>query len=149
MLRFGLCNSLYVVRGSSMEPSFFDGDLLLVAGPRRNLRRGEVVIVRIPGDADAGWQVKRIVGLSGDRVSFQCGLLYINGLHHPEPYLRGLPADLGTRSRSWRVESDECMVMGDNRAHSSDSRQSGPIPLTSLTGVVVMRLWPIGRGKRG
>ena len=149
MLRFGLRNSLYVVRGASMEPSFFDGDLLLVARPRRRLRRGDVVIVRIPDDADAGWQVKRIVGLAGDRVSFECGLLHINGSHHPESYLGGLPADLGARSRSWRVESGECMVMGDNRAHSSDSRESGPVPLTSLTGLVVMRLWPIGRGRRG
>lgn len=149
MLRFGLRNSLYVVRGASMEPSFFDGDVLLVAGPRRDLRRGEVVIVRIPDSSGAGWQVKRIVGLAGDRVSFECGLLYINGLHYPEPYLGGLPADLGARSRSWHVRSGECMVMGDNRVHSSDSRESGPVPLTSLTGVVVMRLWPIGRGRRG
>ena len=148
MLRFGLRNSLYVVRGSSMEPSFFDGDVLLVSGPRRSLRRGDVVIIRIPDDAGAGWQVKRIVGLAGDRVAFECGLLYINGAHHPEPYLGGLPADSGARSRSWLVEFDECMVMGDNRAHSSDSRESGPVPLTSLTGVVVMRLWPIGGGRR-
>lgn len=148
MLRFGLRNSLYVVRGASMEPSFFDGDVLLVAGPQRKPCLGDIVIVRLPDDAGAGWQVKRIVGLAGDRIAFECGLLYINGAHHREPYLGGLPADLGARSRSWRVGSGECMVMGDNRARSTDSREFGPIPLTSLTAVVVMRLWPIGRRRR-
>ena len=147
MLYPGRRRLLYVVRGTSMEPSLFDGDVLLVTRLRRHLRRGDVVIVSPPAGTDAEWQVKRVVGLPGDRVSFECGLLYINGTHHREPYLRGLPADLGTISRSWLVGSDEFIVLGDNRAHSTDSRIFGPIPMTCLSGVVVARLWPIGGGR--
>ena len=137
---------LYVVRGSSMEPSLFDGDVLLVTGRRRQLRRGDIVVVNSPDGTDVGWHAKRVVGLAGDRVSFECGLLYINGEHHPEPYLGGLPADVGLRSRSWLVGRDECIVLGDNRAHSTDSRSFGPIPVTRLAGVLTIRLWPLGRG---
>ncbi len=134
---------MYIVRGSSMEPSLFDGDVLLVRRLRRGPRHGDVVIVNASKATDSGWQVKRIVGVAGDRVSLEGGLLYINGQHHPEPYLNGLPADLGTRTRSWLVGTDECMVFGDNRAHSTDSRDWGPIPLARLAGVAVVRLWPI------
>ena len=115
---------LYVVRGSSMEPSMFDGDVLLS-------EESDIVAtlsVSTEGRIDVEWQVKRVVGLPDEMVSFECGLLFINGTHRPEPYLAGLPADLGTRSRSWLVDSDEFIVLGDNRAHSTDSREFGPVP---------------------
>ena len=144
LLRFDLRHSLYVVRGSSMKPLLFDGDVLLVRRLSRQPQRGDVVIASPSGRSNAAWQVKRVVGLPEDLVSFECGLLYINGEHHSEPYLFGLPADLGATSRSWRVGPDQCVVLGDNRAHSTDSRDFGPIPLTSLAGIAVIRLWPIG-----
>ena len=144
MLYLGLRPLIYVVRGGSMEPSLVDGDVLLVTRFSRHLRRGDVAIISSTGDMDTGWHVKRVVGLSGDQVSFDGGLLYINGDHHPEPYLGGLPADIGLRSRSWRVGPDECMVLGDNRAHSTDSRDYGPVSLTCLAGIAVVRLWPLG-----
>ena len=138
---------LYVVRGASLEPSLFDGDVLLVRRIRRKPRRGDFVVVSTEGRKDVEWQVKRVVGLPDEVVSFECGLLFINGIHGPEPYLAGLPADLGTRSRSWLVGSDEFIVLGDNRAHSTDSRDFGPVPMQSLVGVAVARPWPPGRGK--
>ena len=147
MLCFGLRRSLYVVRGSSMEPSLFDGDVLLVRRPVRQLRRGDVVVVNVSDMSKGRWQVKRVVGLPEDFVSFECGLLFINGEHHPESYLGGLPADIGARSRSWAVGLDECMVLGDNRAHSTDSRDWGPIPLAHITGVAAIRLWPLKAGR--
>ena len=143
MLSLDLRPLMYIVRGSSMEPSLFDGDVLLVRRPRRVPRRGDVVVVNPSGATDSGWQVKRVVGLAGETISFEDGLLYINGLHRPEPYLGGLPADPGIRSRSWLVGTDECMVLGDNRAHSTDSRDWGPIPLARLIGLAVVRLWPL------
>ena len=148
MLHFDLRHSLYVVRGSSMEPSLFDGDLLLVRRLNRQLRRGDVVVVDLSDASDVRWQVKRVVGLPEDLVTFECGLLYINGLRHTEPYLGGLPADLGTRSRSWLIGSDECILLGDNRAHSTDSRDWGPVSSTRLGGVAVVRLWPPQVGRR-
>ncbi len=146
MLRFEPRHSLYVVRGSSMKPSLLDGDILVVRKLNRKLRRGDVVVVDLPSSSDTRWQVKRVVGLPDDQVSFEDGLLHVNGKHLREPYLFGLPADLGANSRSWRVGPDECMVLGDNRAHSTDSREFGPVPLASLAGIAVVRLWPlIGR----
>lgn len=126
-----------------MEPSLFDGDVLLVRRLNRQLRRGDVVVVHISDRSKGQWQVKRVVGLPNDHISFGDGLLHVNGEHHPEAYLGGLPADLGTTSRSWQVGPGECLVLGDNRAHSTDSRDFGPIPSTNLAGIAVIRLWPL------
>lgn len=126
-----------------MEPSLFDGDVLLVRRQRQAPVRGDVVVLDSTSDSNKGWQVKRVVGLAGDRISFESGLLYVNGLYHPEPYLGGLPAELGTKSRTWLVDPGECMVFGDNRAHSTDSRDWGPIPMARIAGVATIRLWPL------
>ncbi len=126
-----------------MEPTLLDGDVLLVNRLRERPQRGDIVVFNPSGTLDGGWQVKRVIGIEGDSVSFECGLLYLNGLHHAEQYLGGLPADPGTGSRSWHVAPGECMVLGDNRAHSTDSRAWGPIPMTQIAGVASIRLWPI------
>ena len=33
--------------------------------------------------------------------------------------------------------------MGDNREHSQDSRELGPIAMSSLEGRAIFRLWPL------
>ena len=126
-----------------MEPSLHDGDLLLVRRPRAAPLRGSIVIIDTP--RDNGWQVKRVVGLPGERVTFDDGLLFINDVHHTEPYLGGLPAYLGLDRTSFPVGDDRYFVLGDNRAHSSDSRSFGPIAANRIVGIVIARLWPLVR----
>jgi signal peptidase I len=41
--------------------------------------------------------------------------------------------------------ADGLWVVGDNVAHSADSRQFGPLPATRLRGRVVCRYWPPSR----
>ena len=74
-----------------MEPLFSAGDVLLVTGARRKPDRGRVVVVAMPLGTCPRWQIKRVVGLPGDRLTLDGGLLFINGTHYPEPYLKGLP----------------------------------------------------------
>ena len=99
----------------------------------------------MPESSGPRWQIKRVVGLPGDCVSLQDGLLFINGARHVEPYLRGLPAALGAFSESWRVGDRQVFVMGDSRAHSTDSRQWGAIPAARVVGTAALRVWPPGR----
>ena len=91
---------LYIVRGDSMEPSFRDGDQLVV-NPRAYRRsapnRGDVAVVcdpRLP----ARKELKRIVGLAGEEVRLEDGLLHVDGAVLGEPYLAGLPSTLS----GWR-----------------------------------------------
>ncbi len=128
-----------------MEPSIYDGDLLLVSKPRRAPRRGRIVVIDAPGDSGPRWQVKRVVGLPGDRLTFEDGLLFINGNPHAEPYLRGLPAYLGLDKMNFHVGAGRYFVLGDNRAHSEDSRSFGAIGMNRITGILAARLWPLSR----
>ena len=128
-----------------MEPSLYDGDLILVRKPRSAPRRGRIVVIDAPRENGPRWQVKRVVGLPGDTVTFDDGLLFINGAPRPEPYLGGLPAYLGLDRMNFVVGDDRYFVLGDNRAHSDDSRAFGPIAANRIAGIFVARLWPLVR----
>ena len=128
-----------------MEPTLSDGDLLFVLNPRWGARRGQIVVAEMRAASGPRWRVKRIVGLPGESLTFEDGLLFINGTHHAEPYLRGLPAYLGLDSMRFEVGDHHYFLLGDNRAHSDDSRSFGSIEDVSIVGIVACRLWPAFR----
>ena len=139
----------YVVRGSSMEPSFEAGDRLLASRvlDRTDLSRGDVIIVQDPRNVGKP-RLKRLVGMPGEELRIFEGLLYLDGVHLPEPYLGGLPASIGLGDRSWQMKKDEYFVLGDNRSHSTDSRDFGPIGLAHIVGRVWLQYWPFHKLRR-
>ena len=137
---------IYRVRGRSMFPSICEGDTLLVntSAAKAGRSRGEIVVYRNPG-ANPAHSLKRIIGLPGEEIRMRDGMLFIDGEHHVEPYLRGLPAAVGLGDRSWRVGAGEYFVMGDNRAYSTDSRHHGPVGANTIVGRASLRIWPPDR----
>lgn len=137
---------LYRVKGNSMLPTLRLGDCLLTrpADPARPPPRGSIVAVAVCARAGER-MLKRIVGLPGERIALEDGMLYINGRRYAEPYLRGMPSTLGLRPSTTTLGEDEYFVMGDNRPHSADSRHYGPITLPEIEAVALMRIWPPGR----
>lgn len=138
-----LVSGHYVVRGPSMRPAFEPGQRLLVSpklgeGPAR----GDAVIVRDPRDGGARY-LKRVVGLPGEQVRIEDGLLYLDGERVEEPYLGGLPALVGLGETAWTLGSDEYLVMGDDRVRSTDSREFGALGREAVMGKVWFRYWPL------
>ena len=128
-----------------MSPTLRDGDVALVAKRGRSLSRGRIAVVRADAAAGAAGgmvQVKRVVGLPGERVELREGSLFIDEAHRPEPYLGGLPANVGLDRAEWRLGAGEYFVMGDNRARSVDSRRYGPVGEDAVLGVLAARIWP-------
>jgi signal peptidase I len=135
------------VKGESMLPSFRRRELLIVkTGAYRSASpfRGDPVIVRAPGDR-ARHFLKRVVGLPGEEVRLSEGMLFVDGERLAEPYLGGLPASPGLVENAWNLGDGQCFVMGDNRAHSTDSRDFGPVGYEDVLGRVWFRVWPPGR----
>ncbi len=131
-----------------MEPAILPGQWLLVnlgAYSRTGPRRGDLVIAESPEPNSPSRRVlKRVVGLPDESLTIEDGSLYLNGEHHPEPYLAGRPADLGRGNQSWTLGREEYFLMGDNRAHSIDSRRLGPFTRSGIVGKVWLRIWPPG-----
>ena len=138
---------LYGVRGQSMSPSLRPGDYLLVrtaATSTRTPARRDIVVVNARA-GEEGELLKRIVGLPGDHIAFTEGTLLINGERLTERYLRGLPPYSGLDRSDFTMGDDEYFVMGDNRAHSTDSRHYGPVQRSHIEGRAICRMWPLHR----
>ena len=103
------------------------------------LDRGDLVALRDP--SGAGSIVKRVVGLPGDVVEIQDAVLLVGGAPVAEPYadLSGID---GVFYGPVTVPAGSVLVLGDDRGRSVDSRDFGPVPVSGVTGRVLLRLWP-------
>ncbi len=88
--------------------------------------------------------IKRIVAESGDKVEIKNGYLYINDIKQNEDYLK---EEQSTKpkfiSYPYIVPEGEFFVLGDNRLHSTDSREFGSISKDKILGKVSFRIWPL------
>lgn len=140
----------FLVSGQSMEPTFHDGNYLLIDEVAYRLRepeRGEVIVFRYPGDHKS-FYIKRIIGLPGERVVVSGGKVTVypandkGGETLSEPYI--MPGG-GPVSGAYEtvLDPDTYFVMGDNRGFSYDSRNWGPLKRSEIIGLVRLRLWPV------
>ena len=128
------------VDGFSMRPTLQDGEYILVnklAYKFTEPMRGDIVVFVFPINPEEDL-IKRIIGLPGDTITVQDGLLSINGVAMDEPYINAPPAYNGT----WQVSEGELFVLGDNRNDSRDSHQWGLLPVENIIGRAVLIYWP-------
>ena len=128
------------VDGFSMRPTLQDGEYILVnklAYKFGEPQRGDIVVFVFPVNPEEDL-IKRVIGLPGDTISVQDGVLSINGVAVDEPYINAPPAYDG----SWQVSEGELFVLGDNRNDSRDSHQWGLLPIQNVIGRAVVIYWP-------
>ncbi|AGC68213.1 signal peptidase LepB [Thermoclostridium stercorarium subsp. stercorarium DSM 8532] len=85
--------------------------------------------------------IKRIIAVEGDEIDIHDGKVYINGELLEEPYVKGITPEMGMEY-PLTVPEGYVFVMGDNRENSLDSRTFGPIPVTSIEGKAIFRVFP-------
>lgn len=142
-----------LVDGRSMTPTFEHLDYLIAEQDflvRNKYRRGDVVYFRPPEGAmheDRGYFVKRIIGVPGDTIEIQGGMVYVNDEPIDEPYKADVPTQEGTMTGKLTLDEDEYFVMGDNRnpGGSYDSRFFGPLQSDHIRGVIVLRAFPFSK----
>ena len=139
----------FIVQGASMEPNFYHNEYLIIdqiTYEFRDIERGEVVVFIPPTDED-DFYIKRIVGLPGETVMIEDGIITIMNDEHPrgevldeeyiESYTYGnVDVELG---------EGEYYLLGDNRMHSYDSRHMGPIEESAIIGRAWFRGLPVDR----
>lgn len=74
------------VSGTSMQPTFEDGDRL-IAYRHSQLKRGEVVVIDAP-DEPGQFYIKRIIATPGEKVVAKNNEIYINGKKISQNYLK-------------------------------------------------------------
>jgi len=134
----------FIVKGQSMEPNFEDSNYLIVdelSYRFRDPQRGEVVVFRYPRNVSQRF-IKRIIGLPGEKIEIEAGVVMVNGkiLDESEYFPSGVQT-LGNIQIS--LDENEYFVLGDNRISSFDSRQWGTLPRKNIIGRVYFRAWPI------
>ena len=89
--------------------------------------------------------IKRVIGVEGDHVVIKDGKVYVNDIEQEESYLQDnvVTTSLGGAYTDIVVPKDCVFVMGDNRPHSTDSREFGCIPLEKVESKVSIRFWPL------
>jgi signal peptidase I len=135
----------FAIPSESMAPTLRPGDHVLVEKLSYRFgspHRGDLVVFKAPDGSSLA--VKRVVGLAGDRVAIEDGVLAVNGHREKEAYVDQSQVD-SVYFGPVVVPRGDVFVLGDNRADSHDSRDYGAVPRRSLIGRVLVTLWPLFR----
>lgn len=137
------------VKGNSMLPNFHNGEYLLtdkVSYRRHTPARGDVIVFRAPVDENLDF-IKRVIAVGGDKIMIKQNDVYLNGQVLDESlYLSSgdttHPGQFLKEGQEYQVPDGTVFAMGDNRTHSSDSREWGPVPNQNIIGRAFFRYWP-------
>ena len=137
------------VSGHSMETTLSDGDNLIVdkiSYRFRDPERFEIIVFPFQYEEHT-YYIKRIIGLPGETVQVIDGYVYINGEVLDENYGLEVMDDPGIAAEPITLGEDEYFVLGDNRNHSSDSRDPsvGVLHRDDIMGRAWIRIWPFDK----
>lgn len=131
--------TVLIVKGDSMRPNYWDGDVLMIDRVAYRLNRphrGDPISLYFPGEVEKKF-MKRIIGLPGEAVTIKQNQVFINQKLLNEPYIKNIPT---VPDMDIKLHDDEYFVLGDNRDVSSDSRIWGPLPKEYIIGATTERL---------
>lgn len=139
----------FIVSGTSMVPTFHDSEYLIVDEISYRVedpKRGDVIVFRFPHNPSV-FYIKRVIGLPGETVEIEKGVVTIKNEENPdgikidEPYVSAIVDD--GRDMTVTLKETEYFVLGDNRPASSDSRSWGPLDEKYIIGRTLVRVLPI------
>lgn len=142
-----LIASPFIVRQTSMFPTFKDGNYLIVDKISYRFtppQRGDVVVFKPPFSEET-YYIKRIIALPGETVEIKDNIVKIKNNEYPDGFILEEKYVSSKRNDEVTLTLTEAnyFVMGDNRAASSDSRNWGSLPFDHISGKAILRLFPI------
>lgn len=128
------------IEGTSMEPTLYNGDIVLLMKTTR-FERSEL--------CGFAWNnkllIKRVIGIPGDWIEIDTdGTVYLNGEKLDEPYVQQHAFGECDLEFPFQVPQEQYFVIGDMRESSIDSRNTliGCIPEGQIVGKIFFRIWP-------
>ncbi|PYX95365.1 MAG: signal peptidase I [Acidobacteria bacterium] len=132
------------VEGTSMLPGLQDQERIFInkfVYKLEPIERGDIVVFHYPFDPSKSY-IKRVIGLSGDRVRIVEGQVYVNSRPLKEAYVPGEYFDYRSLPEM-SVPPNSYFVLGDHRSLSNDSRDFGPVAENYIYGKAVFVYWPM------
>ncbi|MBC7266365.1 MAG: signal peptidase I [Coriobacteriia bacterium] len=105
---------------------------------------GDIVVLDDP-TGSVPTLIKRVIAVEGQTIDIEDGSVIVDGKRLDEPYTHGKRTEPGPVPLPLTIPKGYVWVMGDNRPNSSDSRVFGPVPMRSIHGKAVLRIWPLSR----
>jgi signal peptidase I len=130
------------VENVSMEPTLYPGNFLLVskmAYKWGSMHTGDIIVFHHNENGRKEDYIKRLIGISGDTVKAENGIVSVNGQTLTEPYIMDALKYEGT----WIVPENTVFVLGDNRNDSSDSHDWGFVQAKDIIGKAFVVYWPL------
>ena len=136
------------VEGTSMMPALVDQERIFINKfiyrlGIGDIQRGDMVVFWYPNDTSKSY-IKRVIGVPGDRIEINDGVVKVNGRRLLETYV---PEEYRDHSsiNPVVVPDDQFFVLGDHRSSSHDSRSWGPVPRRYIYGKAVFVYWPLAK----
>lgn len=154
---------IQTVSGKSMEPTYHNGDQILVnkfpvsigsiGGSKFMPKRFDTVIIEHQNRGDIELLVKRVIGLPDETVTIQNGAVMVANAAHPNGFIvdrdnLNLEKTFTESPFQMKLGPNQVFVLGDNRGAggSQDSRGAlGAVPIKNIIGRAVFRTWPLQR----
>lgn len=126
----------FIVPTGGMEPTIMAGDRILadkVVFRFRNPCRDEVVVFHPPHRPDLVY-VRRIIGIEGDNLTLSDDIIHVNGKPMGSCLILNNGRPDGAMQFPIVVPPGKLFMLGDNRAHSMDSRYWGFADVHQVVG---------------
>ncbi|MEO6908709.1 MAG: signal peptidase I [Abditibacteriaceae bacterium] len=133
-----------VVISGSMKPTLQVGCRLAVdhrAALHGTWKRDDIVVFTDPPNWPPDTYIKRIIAVPGDMIQIYNGVVILNGKVLSEPFIAG--KSVRENYGPWKMGPRQYFMMGDNRNHSEDSRDHGPVTDKDIHGRAIFQLWPL------
>ena len=146
VLAIGINFKAVRVEGSSMEPTFHAGDVLLIDLTIEPGLPGGVYVLDVEGE-EHNPLIKRLVGLPGETIDVRFGRVFADDREvyprdgtAPDTWNKTRPANARFYSGGRTLGAGEYFFLGDNPPDSRDSRQFGAVKADAIEGRVVWSL---------
>ncbi len=133
------------ITGQSMLPLLSSGDVVLMNRLIYDFGKPERMDVIVFKRDDNKANVKRVIGIPGDKVQIRDGHLYLNDEKMELEDGLGQVTLAGLAEYPIELQEDEYFLLGDNRDSSEDSRFAniGNVREDQILGKVWMRIFPL------
>ena len=165
ILIFTFIFRLVTVQGPSMEHTLHGGEIdypgalskdnLIISNLFYTPTQGDIVVIQVPNTSFTTPIIKRVIATEGQTVDFdfENWTVIVDGVALDEPYVnretgRNMAMEnILLETLPITIEHGKIFVMGDNRNHSSDSRDAriGQVDVRNVVGRVLLRVYPLNK----